>query len=53
MEFSPLLSQGFDCGTCDLALRMERLQGPKQRAGIDKLALKPVGVDALAAHGLV
>src|SRR5258708_4384837 len=35
MEFSSLPCQGFDCGTGDFTLRMERLQGPKQRAGID------------------
>jgi hypothetical protein len=53
MEFPTLGGQGFDRRANDFALRVERLQGAKQRAGIYKHALNPVGVDAITAHSLV
>ena len=53
MEFPALCGQALDCDTDDFALGMERLQRTKQRAGIDKHALNPIKVNALAAHGLV
>ena len=53
MELPSLRGQSFDCGADGFTLRMVRLQGAKEGAGINEHALNPVWINALAAHGVI